>query len=194
MTKNTLKNILTIFGIYLILTSCESKCTKNSISNVYCFIDVTDTINYQVAKTYFERKDKSESLLQQQLGQIFKFENCCGGLLRIYKINDVSENPFEELKYPTDGTFKPGQTEMQILSDPSVKKFKNEMYNRFEKITENEKLKTDNTKIYLPLSKALDDLSKSSAERKIVILFSDMIEHSSDFSFYKKRKKHLPIC
>lgn len=186
------KLILILFLVVSIFLSCTTKCDKPEVTDVFCFLDVTDTVNFNLAAEYLSGNEpggNSESQLWNKLnGKAYKFQKCAGGLFRLYKINDVGENKFEEIKYPKEDYFGNDKTDYQITDDPSVKAFKFGFAKIFDDITLKETKTKRSTKIFLPLCKALNQLNESNAARKILIIFSDMLEHSDKFSFYTNKE------
>ena len=180
--------VLLLFIFISLFTGCKSECDNKDITEVYCFVDVTDTVNLELAKTYFSTEDINQPChLYKKLSSLYKFTNCSGGIFRLYKINDLGENPFIELKYPQNGSFEADKTDYQIMDDPSVKSFKKDFSIKFNEIIKNETPLKRNTKIFLPICKALNQLKDSKSNRKILIIFSDMLENSEAFSFYKEQ-------
>ena len=174
--------------VSFVISSCDSKCEKQEITEVYCFVDVTDTINYNLAARYFASTDENGNCeFYNSLKNTFPVQNCSGGIFRIYKINDVGENQFAEMKYPKEGQFSADATEYQIKDDKSLKKFKTSFSKTFDEIIGKETPEKQNTKIFLPVCKALNQLRESKSTRKVMIIFSDMLENSELFSFYKEK-------
>jgi len=184
-----MKNIFfPLIALLTLFVACQSECEKKEIVEVYCFVDVTDTINYNLAAEYFASTDENGNCgFYNTLKNIFPLQNCSGGLFRLYKINDVGENQYAELKYPKEGAFLADATEYQIKDDGSFRKFKTSFSKTFETIIGKETPEKSKTKIFLPLCKALNQLNESKSSRKIMIVFSDMLENSELFSFYKQK-------
>jgi hypothetical protein len=180
-------SIILLVLIYTSFISCQTNCDVKHGTSVYCFIDVTDTINFHLAQSFFSESGNKTPAIYNELQKLYEFDNCCYGEFRLYKINDVGENKFEQIRYPAKDALPADATEFQIKDDPSVKKFKTSFAAVFEKMIQEESLKLRQTKIYLPVCKALNDLNNSGSERKILILFTDMLENSSIFSFYKEK-------
>lgn len=176
----------------LFLVSCKEKCETPEIAEVYCFVDVTDTVNFDLADNYLKTTSKDENstceLWNKLNDKVYKFDNCTGGKFRLYKINDVGENQFLEIGYPKEGYFSGDKTDFQIKDDPALREFKYRFSGLYSELTEEESAVKRYTKIFLPLCKALNQLNESKATRKIALIFSDMLENSEKFSFYNNKE------
>lgn len=184
------KIFFNLFVTGVLFASCSEKCEKQDVADVYCFVDVTDTVNIALAESYFRPGKEGESgqLWNYLTQHVYKFDNCTGGKFRLYKINDVGENQYLGLSYPKEGYFSADKTDYQIKDDPAVKEFRNKFSGLYDNIVQGEGKEKRTTKIFLPVCKALNQLKESNASRKIVLIFSDMLENSDKFSFYKNKE------
>lgn len=160
----------------LMLGSCS--CEKEETTAIFVFADVTDSLNFGKLKEN-HMKDIRSALLPA-----FKQEECHGGLFRLYAINALGANEYSELEY---GVIPTGKTVVQLEEDSVLVGFKSSVPLLFERLFETFSGAEERTKIYLPLCKALNELSSTAATRKVAVIYSDMLEHTErpGFSFYR---------
>lgn len=166
-------------SILLLCAVCLFGCTKTQpeFCTVYLFIDVTD-IEFKSASRYLSdiplilRKMKVDTLQ----GGID------GGELRLFLINDLSESKSIVLQLAKGVPGLLGQNPLDRIDE--IKKFAKGVRQNLATLSEEAKWQTDQSKIYQNLCRELNNLVRTNSERKIVIIYSDMLENSNLFSLY----------
>lgn len=104
-----------------------------------------------------------------------------GGSFRFSAVTRVSLNPRE---YSDIGEANQWLSN-DFQRDDEIKIFQKGVVDIIEKVEQTE-VGQSNSSIYLPLANELNSLSKSNADRKILLVYSDLMEHTSFLSFYNK--------
>ncbi len=175
-----------LYLISILLTAALSSCMECSEvekTTLFLFVDITDELNFKEFRKNYESDYKL-------IAPLFEVEKCHAGKFRMYRINDVSQYKYSEAEYDP---IPPDYTDIQIktkLGQPfKFNRQVDEIYN--EILTEQFDL--DNTVLYEPLCKALNELaSDETSGKKMVILYSDMLEHSDYMSFYSPKYDTKP--
>lgn len=106
-----------------------------------------------------------------------------GATFRFINLNDVSLNSVVQLKLNS----APRMLSNEISRGKIVDQFEDSLYKLFGNNIEIAKGK-DYSSIYIPIAKELGILSNSKADRKILIVYSDLIENSEVLSLYTNGK------
>lgn len=102
-----------------------------------------------------------------------------GAKFRFGNLSDVSYNRTSEARIaPQD---KWTSNEMERARE--IEKFKKEVENSIS--TSKDSANRNNSSLYLPIARELNLLSKSKTERKILVIFSDLMENTPGLSFYR---------
>ena len=173
--KTTLIILITLLSIAVILTACTNK--SHTTTHIVGLWDITDKSiprpdAKEITKFYGFEKDKWN-----------------GGSFRFSAITQVSLNPSE---------YQDVRGANQLLSNEFKRE---EEIKLFEKgvadiIDRAEQAKTgqNNSSIYLPIASELNQLAKSEADsRKILLIYSDLMENTEQFSFYRKKDLSLLV-
>ncbi len=152
----------------MFIVSCTS--VKPTTTEIVVLRDVTEK---SIAKP---NADEILSLFDLQNnqwnGSNFSFGN----------ITDVSYNPINEAKINIQNQWLSNELERE----KEIKNFKN----RATKIIENSNKDTigkRNSSIYLPLVRKLNQLSRSNSQKRVLIIYSDLMENTKELSFYNKQ-------
>lgn len=172
----TMKKIALFFSLLFILSCSNTPPTK---TDLYLYFDYTEGQDYasrieEDAATYLELLEISE------LGS----PNY--GTVRMYPLYDVSSAKSKSAK------LKAGKSEMEgnkYIRDKEIDKFKTKLLELLETLNEENKGKSlDNSHIYLPICKGIKKLNKSDANRKVMVIYSDMLENSDLANFHSKKR------
>lgn len=101
-------------------------------------------------------------------------------------LTDVSLNNVKEINIAPANNWLSNEPER----DREVAKFKTQLFllvSSFQQDT----VGRSHSSIYLPIARELNKLSKSNADKKILVIYSDLMENEPDFSFYSKEKFQL---
>jgi hypothetical protein len=109
-----------------------------------------------------------------------------GGVLHFSDLTDVSFNQAKEVRLEARNEWLSNE----IDRDKEIKGFKSSIA---EIITSNGKKSTgkDNSSVYFPIAKELNRLNQSSSTRKVLLIYSDLMENTDEMSFYDERKFNL---
>ncbi len=171
--------LLIIIALVILLNNNCTKieCGESEFNVVYTFIDYTDTLNYR------EFQKNWEDDLAQINSVIFPFLPCNGGAIKIIPINHLGSNETHFFSYQP---LPPTLNEFDIPVDFQV--FKQKVRSSFENSAKPEPFELPYTQIFEPLCRELNALSNQKIiGKKIVIIYSDMLEKSSSADFYKGR-------
>jgi hypothetical protein len=166
--------ILWIVVVFIVLTVINACIRQN---NTTTEIDVL----YDVTDAQLSQPDVEEILSLYDLQN--KWD---GAVFRFAKLTDVSYNQLAEAILEAKNEWLSNELER----DKEIKNFKNEV----AKIIANSETGTigkSSSSIYLPIARELNELSKSKADKRVLVVYSDLMENTSDLSFYRKRDFEL---
>ena len=162
--KTTLAILLALGAVVTIIAFTSPKLSTTEVS---VFRDVT-----------------SQHLAQPDSGALLKFYDFSdnewnGGIFRFTNITDVSANPVIEV------SIDPANKWLSSLPqrNQNIQKFEGQV----EQITTNAQQDTVgrwHSSIYLPIAREINRLSQSTANRRVLVVYSDLMENEPDFSFY----------
>ena len=109
-----------------------------------------------------------------------------GALFHYSEISDVSYNRISEAKINTADMWLSNELER----DKEIKKFNNAVIVILDKSQQHTEGK-NNSSIYLPIAHELNELTKSKAQRRVLLIYSDLMENTVDISFYNKKQFRL---
>jgi len=165
-----MKAILKTLGILLLITlivGCVSE--KNTTTELVIARDVTDSIIEQPKpEEIFSLFGLTENPFN---GAIFKFQN----------LSDVSYNQRSQVKIEPQNKWLSNEMERQ----GEIKKFKIAIDSKMAQ-NSNDSVEKGNSSIYLPIARELNELSQSKSDRRILVVYSDLMENTPNFSFYRK--------
>ena len=170
-----MKTTITITAVLiaiLLVVSCTT--VKPTTTEVIVLRDITQTSLANPNATEISRFFDLSS--NPWNGATFHFEN----------ITDVSYNPVNEVKV----TAKDEWLSNELARTKEIKVFNDRIS---EIITNSEKdtIGKNASSIYVPLVMKLNELSQSTSERRVLIIYSDLMENTKDISFYTKKTINL---
>lgn len=165
----TATTIFSIFGVIAISLFFQS-CTGQPYSvEQSVLVDLTDSFlakpDVEMHRKLFENKDVWN-----------------GYRFRISTITDINYNAAQGADIAPDCKYLSNIFKRK----KKMKIFYEEMDSAFASILQTPSGKTKST-VYFPMTLELSRLSKSEAQRKILTVYSDLMEHSSLVSFYDKK-------
>jgi hypothetical protein len=167
-----MKTILSIFLIIagmLLIVGCTQLNNSSGITDVTVIRDITDSMMVT---------PKPEEITNLY-GLDDEMWN--GGKFRLVNLTDVSINKTYQTSI---------ETENQWLSNKFKRKDKlKRFYDDISKIladASNDPIGKDNSSLYLPIAKELNRLSENSASKKVLLIYSDLLENTDQMSFYNK--------
>ena len=170
------KQPIFLYVIFLLIySSCKEE--KVTTTQVCVLIDVSDV------------RFKNENYVTENVPKLLTLMNLdkqssgfSGGEIKLSMINEISDSKSKTIK------IKPGVTglmgENPLNRRDEVEKFKKELENNFSKILADVNWGTDASKIYQKITRELIKMKNSAADKKYLIIYSDMLENSNLFSFY----------
>ena len=158
-----------IFFLILILTSFSCQEPPATNTEMYIYLDYSEGQDY--SEQVHKDLDKYLELMNVSTEQNRNF-----GKIKIYPIHDIGTTESKTIK------LKEGKSKMEgnrFVRNKEIEKFKTKFVEGFNLINSNfagEAL--SNSQIFRPISKGVKKLNKSNADRKVVIIYSDMLENS----------------
>lgn len=106
-----------------------------------------------------------------------------GATFHYSEISDVSYNQISETKINTADIWSSNE----IGRDKEIKNFKTTVLKILDN-TEHNKTGKNNSAIYLPIARELNRLANSKAQKRILLIYSDLMENTIDITFYNKKQ------
>lgn len=148
-------------------------------TDLYLYFDYTE------GQDYASRMEEDSDLYIELLG-VSELGSPNYGTIKMYPLYDVSSAKNKSVK------LKAGKGEMEgnkYIRDKEVDKFKTKLLKSLEELNEENKGKSlDKSYIYTPFCKGIKKLNKSDASRKIIVLYSDMLENSDLANLHSKKR------
>lgn len=173
MTRN--KTTVFILFLMFILNSCKNEVAHTTQIGV--LIDVTD------------ERFKEENFVNNNLPKLLKLMHLdkqtggfSGGEIKLSLISDVSDSKSKTIRIETGKTGLMGENPLNRKDQ--VTEFYNELEIGFTQILSNANWGTESSKIYQKVTRELIKMKSSVADKKYLIIYSDMLENSRQFSFY----------
>lgn len=135
---------------------------------------------YSVMKDRTEHDFKASPQANDILNHIHIENDLWGGtIFRYTTVSEIDYNQQRELNLPSENEY----TGNSYLRKKKVRDFKNEVSELFEPSANS--VNQSQSSIFLPVIRELDHLSQMAGAKRELILFSDLKENDSWFSFYK---------
>ena len=174
MTRYT--QLIILFFVFLIIcSSCNEEKATNT--HICVLIDVSD------------ERFKKENYVSENIPKLLTLMNLneqsggfSGGEIKLSLINEVSDAKSKIIKIETGETGLMGENPLNRKDQ--VTKFYSNLETSFTEILDKANWGTDASKIYQKVTRELIKMKKSEADQKYLIIYSDMLENSSLFSFY----------
>ena len=166
--------IITVFAIALLLVGCTKINLKSQTTDLSEVVDFTDPL---LAKP---RPEEAISFVN------LNNNKWSGVNFRLMCITNVSYNPMFEAKIDAENELLSNQFQRA----EKVKKF----YADVNKILSDISIQTvgrDYSSVYFPIAKELNRLSQSNSTKKILLIYSDLMENTDEMSFYTKENINL---
>jgi len=168
--KTIITTIIILVSITLIV-ACTSQ--SQDITEVVVLHDITD-----------------EHLSQPNVDEIFALftlENKWNGcIFRFANLTKVSINQEIAVKLEARNEWLSNELDR----DKEIKNFKNKILEIIAN-TEKNAVGEDNSSVYIPIARELNRLHESNANKKILLIYSDLMENTTEMSLYKKEKLNL---
>jgi hypothetical protein len=157
------------------LLGCTQEKPKST--TVYVFVDVTDSLFRSPARYL---SDIPFILHKMNIDTVKGGYD--GAELRLFLINDISESKSTTRRLPEGTPGMMGQNPLDRLDD--IKKFSRGIGADFTSLLREAQWQKKQSKIYQNLCRELNNLARANSDKKVVIIYSDMLENSNLFSFY----------
>lgn len=106
-----------------------------------------------------------------------------GASFHYSEISDVSYNQISEVKINTADMWSSNE----IARDKEIKNFKTAVFKILDN-TEYNKTGKNNSAIYFSIARELNRLANSKAQKRILLIYSDLMENTIDISYYNKKQ------
>jgi len=147
-------------------------------TEVYVFIDVTDSIHLGNKAQYHKSLDE----ILDKMGVDTASAQPAGGEVKFFLLDDVSNSISKKAYLSTASSGLLGENPFDRMDE--IKQFRKELKTGINELIGQVNWKTKESKIYQNVCRELKHLATKKADQKVVIIFSDMRENSSLFSFY----------
>ncbi len=176
-----IKHVLIFFIFGFSFISCSNEPSKTT--NICVLIDITD------------ERFKDDNFINDNLPKLLKLMNLdkdkggySGGEVKLSLINEVSDSKSKTVKIENAETGLMGENPLNRRDQ--VQKFYTDLESSFSKVLESANWGTDASKIYQKVTRELIKMKNSDADKKYLIIYSDMLENSQLFSFYGSNWKN----
>lgn len=163
------------FLLAFLITSCTEEVAKTT--QICVLIDVTD------------ERFKDESFVSDNLPKFLKLMHLeketggfSGGEIKLSLINEVSDSKSKTVRIKKGETGLMGENPLNRKDE--VEKFYEELESSFSEILTSANWGTDASKIYQKVTRELLKMKRTESDQKYLIVYSDMLENSQQFSFY----------
>jgi len=160
--------ILSISAVVMLIVACVPKTkVPNTTTVIVAARDITDTA---LSKP-----------IAEEITPLYDFEKSQwnGGKFRFVDISDVSYNRTQEASIEQATEWLSNEFERK----KQVKVF-NERIAQILADADSEKVGKDFSSVYVPLARELNLLSQNIAQRRIMLVYSDLMENTTNLSFY----------
>lgn len=177
------KGIFIVMSLFLIsLSSCNLTLSEDPplSTTTYIFVDKTDKKAPKGIITDEQINKVFDSMGWIEGGNLFN-----GGSLKIMEINDISMNTAITFELPKgNASIRNGTTSQQRAVN--VRNFKKEVKDGITKFVSTLSFGNEESEVYRNLCKQIRNLNDEKADKKNIIIYSDMLENSPIFTLYGK--------
>ena len=166
--------LLIIFSI-LTLSSCQKMEVQTT--QICVLIDITDE-RFKDNNFISENLPKFLNLMQLDKNT----GGYSGGEIKLSLINEVSDSKSKTIKLTTGETGMMGENPLNRKD--AVDKFYADLESSCTELLQSANWGTKASKIYQKVTREIIKMKKSEIDRKYLIIYSDMLENSKQFSFY----------
>ena len=163
--------------IFLLPTLYSCKEEPVSSTEISVLIDVTD------------KRFKDQDFIAENLPKFLKMMNLdkeaggySGGEIKLSLINEVSDSKISPAKTGLMG-------ENKLNRKDEVDRFYSNLEKSFSQLLNDANWGTNASKIYQKIARELIKMKSSDYDKKIMVIYSDMLENSNLFSFYNTNWK-----
>ena len=163
--------ILTLTGITTVFLKLKSD-KQPTITELTVMRDITDT--------------HVSELKVADIVSIFNMNKWDGANFRFVDITDVTYNHTYEKKIEPENEWMGNELDR----NKKVKQFYSEISQVLDTV-KTESIGKDNSSVYIPIAHELNRLSQSTSQKRILLIYSDLIENTDQFSLYSKNNLTL---
>lgn len=172
-----MKKIMLFLGIVLMMLSCADN-EKVTNTDLYIYLDYTEGQDY--TEQLDDDVDKYLTLMN-----ITEKSDRGSGKVRLFPLHDVSSSVSKSVK------LKEGLSKMEgnkYIRKKELDEFKAKLMKKAEDINTTYTGKPlKHSHIFNPLCKGIKKMSHSNADRKVIVIYSDMLENSDLANFHSKK-------
>ncbi len=170
-----MKNLLILMSLFLVTLGCNT--SPPTQTELYIYLDFTEGQDY--SQQLNQDLDNYAELLQVGENGSPNF-----GKVKVFPLYDLTSARSKTVK------LKEGKSEFEankFLRQKEVDKFKTKLSTALLEINETYTGKALNrSHLIEPICKGMQKLNKSAADRKVVLIYSDMLENSTIANFHGK--------
>lgn len=178
-TKYQMKKIIFMLLVLLTVAACKEESAIST--DLYIYLDFTEGEDYS---------EHLEADIDKYIGLLdADGENSRNyGTIKVYPLHDVSAGMSKTVK------LKEGKSSFEgnkFLRKKEVEEFKTKLLDKMVEVNSSYTGKElNNSYIFTPLCKGVKKLNKSDANRKVILVYSDMLENSDIANFHSKSMKY----
>lgn len=172
--------LFSLIALHVLSISCKTETPQKTAITV--LIDVTD------------EKFKDNNFAQENLPKLLSLMKLdkqtggfSGGEIKLSLINEVSDSKSETVKIAVGESGMMGENPLNRKD--KVDRFYDDLEKGMKKVLDNADWGTDASKIYQKVTRECIKMNRINADRKYLIIYSDMLENGSQFSFYGQNWK-----
>lgn len=169
------KTIISFLVFIIFFSSCKEEKTQHTAISV--LVDVTDE-QFKDDQFIAENLPKFMSLMKLDKNS----GGFSGGEIKVSLINEVSDSKSGTSKIARGETGMMGENPLNRKDE--VSRFYTELEESVSKVLKAANWGTNESKIYQKVTRECIKLNRVEADRKYLIIYSDMLENSKLFSFY----------
>ncbi len=172
------------FALFIFLLSTLFSCKEKPVSTtqISVLIDVTD-------KRFEDKNFVAENLPKflQMMNLDKETGGYSGGEIKLSLINEISDSKSKVIKVESAKTGLMGENKLNRKDE--VDRFYDGLEKKFNQLLEGANWGTNASKIYQKVTRELIKMKGSDYNKKMMIIYSDMLENSNLFSFYSPNWK-----
>ena len=172
------------FFLFIFLLPTLYSCKEDPVSSteISVLIDVTD------------KRFEDQNFIAENLPKFLKMMNLnketggySGGEIKLSLINEVSDSKSKIVKISSAKTGLMGEN--KLTRKDEVNRFYTNIEKSFSQLLNEANWGTNASKIYQKIARELIKMKSSDYDKKVMVIYSDMLENSNLFSFYSTNWK-----
>lgn len=174
-----MKNIIFVLSILLLMGCGDNEPVTNT--ELFIYLDYTEGQDYSDLLENDVEKYLTMMNISEESDRSF-------GKVRIYPLHDIASSVSKTVK------LKKGKSKLEgnrYIRQKELDEFKTQLVNKTTEINSSFTGKALNSShIFNPLCKGIHKINNSNADRKVIVIYSDMLENSELANFHSSKLKY----